>query len=159
MLKSGLPCGSSIGMAQNVQEMPWASQQLFSHNRFWENQSFVRLLFLCWFGLFTPWCLCICDRFDSRQCCDSHAGIFKVAFSPFHLSNNIVYSEICHKYIHIMGWKDQIRKEIATCQNFGSPRICCEKAAAGILRVLPVHFVPLQSNSTHCNVHGSHTAT
>ena len=39
-----------------------------------------RLLFLCLFGLFTPWYECVCDRFDCRQCCDSHAGIFKWIF-------------------------------------------------------------------------------
>ena len=32
-----------------------------------------------------------------------------------HVSDNMVYSQICHKYIPIMGWKDQISKEIATC--------------------------------------------
>ena len=58
----------------------------------------------------------------------------------------------------MMGWKDQTSKEIATCENFVSPWICCEEAAAGMLRAFPVHFVPLQSNSTHCNVHGSRTA-
>ena len=29
---------------------------------------------------------------------------------------------------------------------------CCEQAAAGMIRVFPVHFVPLQSNSIQCNV-------
>ena len=48
-----------------------------------------------------------------------------------------------------MGWKDQINKEIATY----------EEAVAGMLRAFPVHFVPLQSKSTHCNMHGSCTAT
>ena len=43
-------------------------------------------------------------------------------WKSLHVSHNIiVYNEICHKYIYIMGWKDQISKEIATCQNFGSP--------------------------------------
>ena len=32
---------------------------------------------------------------------------------------------------------------------------CCEQAAAGMLRPFPVHFVPLQSNSTQPNMHGS----
>ena len=32
------------------------------------------------------------------------------------MGNNTLYSQICHKYIHIMGWKNQIRKEIATWQ-------------------------------------------
>ena len=36
---------------------------------------------------------------------------------------------------------------------------CCEQAAAGMLRAFPVHFVPLQSNNTQCNVHGSPVAT
>ena len=36
------------------------------------------------------------------------------------MSHNIFYSQICHKYIHIMGWKDQKRKEIATCGKFVS---------------------------------------
>ena len=70
----------------------------------------------------------------------------------------MVYSQICHKYIHIMGGKDQTSKEIATCENSVSPRICCEQAAAGMLRAFPVHFVPLQSNSTHCNIQGSRAA-
>ena len=76
-----------------------------------------------------------------------------------HMSENMVYSPICYKYIHIMGEKDQTSKEIATCLNFISPRICCEQAAAGMLRVFPVHFVPFQSNSRHCNVHGLRAAT
>ena len=76
-----------------------------------------------------------------------------------HMSYNMVYSQICHKYIHVMGGKDQTSKGIATCENFVSPRICCEEAAAGMLRAFPVHFVSLQSNSTHCNMHGSHAAT
>ena len=58
-----------------------------------------------------------------------------------------------------MGGKDQTSKEIATCENSVSPRICCEQAAAGMLRAFPVHFVPLQSNSTHCNVHSSRAAS
>ena len=80
-------------------------------------------------------------------------------WKSLHLSYNIVYSQICHKYIHIMGWKDQISREIATCQNFASPRICCEQAAAGMLRPFPAHFVLLQSKCRHCNVHGSRAAT
>ena len=76
-----------------------------------------------------------------------------------HVSDNMVYSQICHKYIHIMGWKHQTSKEIATCENSVSPRICCEQAAAGMLRAFPVHFVPLLLHSTHCNVHGSCAAT
>ena len=57
------------------------------------------------------------------------------------------------------GGKDQTRKEIATCQNIVSPRICCEQAVAGMLRAFPVHFVVLQSNSTQCNMYGSRAAT
>ena len=49
-----------------------------------------------------------------------------------HVSDNMVYSQICHKYIHIMGGKHQTSKEIATCENSVSPRICCEQAAQGI---------------------------
>ena len=59
------------------------------------------------------------------------------------MNDNIVYSKICHKYIHIMCWKDQTSKEIAICQNFVSLRICCEQAAAGMLRVFPAHFVAI----------------
>ena len=76
-----------------------------------------------------------------------------------HVSDNMVYSQICHKYIHIMGGKHQTSKEIATCENSVSPRICCEKEAAGMLRAFSVHFEPLQSNSTHCNMQGAHAAT
>ena len=36
---------------------------------------------------------------------------------------------------------------------------CCEQATAGMLRAFPVHFVPLQFNSTQCNVHSSCVAT
>ena len=64
-----------ITIAQNVQEIPWASQQKLPHNRFWEKQSFDRLLFLCLFGLFSTLCECICDRFYYRQCCHSCAEI------------------------------------------------------------------------------------
>ena len=53
------------------------------------------------------------------------------------------------------GGKDQTSKEIATCEKFDSLSSCCEQAAAGMLRAFPAHFVPLQSNSTHCNVHNS----
>ena len=44
------------------------------------NKTSHRQLFLCLLGLFTPWYECVCDRFDCRQCCDSHAGIFKWNF-------------------------------------------------------------------------------
>ena len=37
--------------------------------------------------------------------------------------------------------------------------ICCEQAVAGMLRAFPVHFVPLQSNSTQPNMHDSHADT
>ena len=80
-----------------------------------------------------------------------------------HVSHNMVYSQICHKYIHIMvgggGVKDQTSKEIVICQNSVSPRICCEQGAAGMLRAFPVHFMPLQLNSSQCNVHSSRAAT
>ena len=59
-----------------------------------------------------------------------------------HVSHNTIYSQICHKYIHINGWKGQTSKEIA-----------------GMLRAFPVHFVPLQSKFTQCNVYGSRAAT
>ena len=57
------------------------------------------------------------------------------------------------------GGKTKQAKKIATCLNSVSPRICCEQAAAGMLRAFPVHFVPFQSNSRHCNMHGSCAAT
>ena len=75
------------------------------------------------------------------------------------MSHNILYSQICHKHIHIMAWKDQKRKEIATCGKFFLLNSCCEQAAAGMLRAFPVHFVPLQSNSTQPNMHDSHADT
>ena len=31
----------------------------------------------------------------------------KSTWKSMHMSDNIVYSQICHKYIHIMAWKDQ----------------------------------------------------
>ena len=74
-------------------------------------------------------------------------------WKSLHVSDNMVYSEICHKYIHIMGWKDQTSKEIATCEKLDSLSSCCEQAAAGMVRAFPAHFVPLQSDSTQCNVH------
>ena len=80
-------------------------------------------------------------------------------WKSLHVSHNIVCSQICYKYIHIMGWKDQTRKEIATCGKFVSLSSCCEQATAGMLWAFPVHFVPLQSNSTQCNMHSSHVAT
>ena len=80
-------------------------------------------------------------------------------WKSLHVSHNIVCSQICHKHIHIMGWKDQTSKEIATCGKFVSLSSCCEKAAAGMLRPFPVHFIPLQSNSTDCDVYDSHADT
>ena len=79
-------------------------------------------------------------------------------WKSLHVSDIIVHTEISHKYIHIMEWKDQTSKEIATCEKLDSLTSCCGQAAAGMVRAFPVHFVPLQSNSTHCNVHGSHAA-
>ena len=79
-------------------------------------------------------------------------------WKSLHVSDNIVHSEISHKYIHIMGWKDQKSKEIATCEKLDSLTSCCGQAAAGMVRAFPAHFVPLQSNSTHCNVHDSRAA-
>ena len=52
------------------------------------------------------------------------------------MSENMVYSEICHKYIHIMGEKDQTSKEIAACENSVSFKICCEKEAVEMCRHL-----------------------
>ena len=49
--------------------------------------------------------------------------------------------------------------EIATCWNLVSLSSCCEQAAAGMLRAFPVHFVPLQSNSTQLSVHHSRANT
>ena len=80
-------------------------------------------------------------------------------WKSLHMSHNIVFGEICHKYIHMMGWKDQTSKEIVTCGNCVSLSSCCEQGAAGMLRAFPVHFVPLQSNSTQFNMHDSHSAT
>ena len=48
-----------------------------------EKQTSHRLLFVFFFGLFRPWYECICDRFYCRQCCHSHAGIFKWNFDDF----------------------------------------------------------------------------
>ena len=83
----------------------------------------------------------------------------KSTWKSLHVSYNIFCSQICHKHIHIMGWKDQTSKQIATCGKFVSLSSCCEKAAAGMLRSFPVHFVPLKFNSTQCNVHDSHADT
>ena len=80
-------------------------------------------------------------------------------WKSLHVSHNIVFGEICHKYIHMMGWKGQTSKEIVTCGNSISLSSCCEQAAAGMLRAFPVHFVPLQSNSTQLSVHDSHGDT
>ena len=80
-------------------------------------------------------------------------------WKSLHVSHNIVCSQICHKHIHIMGWKDQTSKEIETCGKFVSLSSCCEKATAGMLRAFPVHFVPLQSKSTQCNMNSSRVAT
>ena len=70
------------------------------------------------------------------------------------MSDNMVYSEICHKYIHIMEWKDRTSKEIATCVKLDSLRSCCEQTAAGMVRAFPVHFVELQLYSTQPNMYG-----
>ena len=75
--------------------------------------------------------------------------------SKFHTSGNIVYNKICHKYIHIMAWKDQKRKQRQPVGSLFLLNSCCEQAAAGMLRAFPVHFVPLQSNSTQPNIHNS----
>ena len=83
----------------------------------------------------------------------------KSTWKSLHVSHNIVCSQIGHKHIHIMGWKDQTSKEIATCGKFASLSSCCEKAAAGMLRPFYVHFIPLQSKSTQPNMHDSHADT
>ena len=83
----------------------------------------------------------------------------KSTWKSLYVSHNIVCSQICHKHIHIMGWKDQTSKEIATYGKFVSLSSCCEKAAAGMMTLFPVHFIPLQSNSTQPNVHDSHADT
>ena len=73
-------------------------------------------------------------------------------WKSLHMSHNIFYYKICQKYIHIMGWKDQTSKEIATCGNSVSLSSCCEKAAAaGMMRAFPVYFQILQCYSTQCN--------
>ena len=69
-----------------------------------------------------------------------------------HVSDNIVYSKICHKCIHIMGGKHQTSKEIATCQNFSSPRICCEQAACSHFLFILWHYNPTAHTVT-CTVH------
>ena len=48
-------------------------------------------------------------------------------WSKFHLKipareSQHCLQSICHKYIHIMAWKDQKRKQKATCGNFVSPQ-------------------------------------
>ena len=78
----------------------------------------------------------------------------KSTWKSLHVSHNIVYSQICYKDLHIMWWKDQKRKEIATCGKFVSLSSCYEQGAAGLVRAFPVHFVPLQSNSTQPNMYG-----
>ena len=75
------------------------------------------------------------------------------------MSHNIVYSKICHKYIHIMEWKDHTRKEIATYGTLFLLNSCCEQAAAEVFRAFPLHFVQLQSNSRQFNVHDLCAAT
>ena len=82
----------------------------------------------------------------------------KSTWKSLHVSDNIVYSQICHKYIHVMGWKEQRRKETATCGKFVSLSSCCEQPAAGMFRAFPVHFVPMQWNRKLCNMHDSHVA-
>ena len=59
------------GNALSIRATAW-SQQIG------EKQSFHMSLFLYLFGLFNLSYECICDRFDYRQCCNSHAGIFKL---------------------------------------------------------------------------------
>ena len=59
-----------------------------------EKQTSHMLLFLCLFGLFTPWYECICDRFDCRICCDSRTGNFQVEFWWFSLRNCVRYKHI-----------------------------------------------------------------
>ena len=67
----------------------------------------------------------------------------KSTWKSLHVNDNIVYSQICHKYIHVMGWKEQRRKEIETCVKFVSFSSCCEQPAAGMFRAFPVHFVSM----------------
>ena len=60
-----------------------------------------------------------------------------------------------------ISWPEKTKKENKK-QPVGSLFLlnsCCGQAAAGMLRVFPVHFVPLQSNSTQCNVCNSCVAT
>ena len=80
-------------------------------------------------------------------------------WKSLHVSHNTSYSQICHKYIHIMGWKDQKRKQRQPVGSLFLLNSCCEQAATGMIRVFPVHFVPLQSTSTQCNIHDSRAAT
>ena len=76
-----------IAMAQNEQEMLWASQQLLAHNSCWGETNFPQVAISFLFGLFRPWYKCICDRFDWRQCCDWCVGIFKWNFDNFFVRN------------------------------------------------------------------------
>ena len=61
-------------------------------------------------------------------------------WKSLHMSHNIVCSQICHKHIPIMGWKDKASKEIAAYGKFVSLSSCCEKATAGMLRAFPEQF-------------------
>ena len=60
-----------------------------------------------------------------------------------------------------ISWPEKTKKENKK-QPVGSLFLlnsCCEQAAAGVLRAFPVHFVPLQSTSTQCNMLNLHAAT
>ena len=79
-------------------------------------------------------------------------------WKSLHMSHIIVYSQICYTFI---SWHEKTKKENKN-QPVGSLFLlnsCCEQAAAGMIRVFPVHFVPLQSTSTQCNVRDSRVAT
>ena len=73
-----------------LQTMLWHTCRDFQvdfDDSLWETVRYEQILINLWLPctvnvqhsvcLFTPWYKCVCDRFDSRQCCDSHARIFK----------------------------------------------------------------------------------
>ena len=76
-----------------------------------------------------------------------------------HVNCNFVYSQICHKSIHIMGGgrpnkqRNSNLSEPCFSQNLLWASCCWD------VQGISCCFVPFQSNSRHCNVHGSCAAT
>ena len=72
-----------------------------------------------------------------------------------HMSGNNVCNEICHEYIHVMGWTDIISKQKATFWNLAYLSSCCEQGAAGLLRAFPAHvnhpYLPHTQGPPHIN--------